>query len=1633
MAPPPKECPVAGCEYKTPATLPNYDLVYRDLDIHTKYTHINLIPTTASHHTGEVSTATAKADKLRRPELKEGATEADFIYFKDSWTRYKRSTCLSGQAAVDQLWDCCSPELSRSVYDSGVTCQDDENVLIGAMKRLAVRAQNNLVNIVTFLGLGQDNEEPGGSFTARLKGQAAICDFTVQCSVSTCQNQTSYAEQMVSHQLVRGLVDPAIQEQILAHAASQKDLSLDEIQKFIEAKEIGRRSGALIAGTSGLNRISSDYKNGKIGKRLRIRSNSESSSHEKCGWCGKAGHGARASLEIREQKCKSFKTKCDNCSKVGHYTEMCRRKKGPTNNSLSSKPEERVMGTFCNLTTTVKKGRHIRTLPHHTYDMFRGWTQRTPESHPAVSVTMSLCSSAYEELALPMPSLTDRKLKMHSLPDTGAQMVVAGPPQLHKMGITKRELIPLSGGVNTADNAGLGLLGGVLVNITGQCEDGSSLTSKQLCYIAEGIDCLFLSKQACRELGIIGDNFPTIGAHSKGSDKSNNLASMTEVKNERVENRPCDCPTRTLPPPTPTTLPFPATEENREKLEKWIRESYASSAFNQCSHQPLPLIKSTPPLQLHVDPKAKPIATHKPVPIPINWMKDVKEQLDKDVRLGVLELVPVGQPVQWCSRMVVCPKKDGKPRRTVDLSKLNKVSARQTHPTESPFHQAVSVPKDTYKTVLDCWEGYHSVPLAEEDRHYTRFITPFGLYQYRTSPQGFLASGDGYTGRYDRIVTGFGNLTKCVDDSLLWDSTLENIFFRTCKYLTLCSSHGIIFNKKKFKFGEKEVEFLGFEITSDSVRPSPTFLEAIQDFPQPRDITGIRSWFGLINQVSYAFSMTEVMQPFRALLKPSTEFKWTDELQEAFEKSKEVITEAVKDGIMTFEMDRTTCLATDWSKTGIGFALLQKYCTCSDITPICCNSGWKLVFAGSRFTSDAESRYSPVEGEALAAVFGLKRAKHFTLGCSDLVLAVDHMPLLAILGNKNLDEVENPRLQRLKEKTLRFNFKIIHVPGVKHKAADATSRHPTGKGEHMEIACHTIIEPSPGPERLSKVFLKNLRRPLTEDELEESLIVEQQTIGHSMARLAQLSWNESDTDKEDNKPCVPNACSMSSITPISWQDVEEESANDEKMSDLNKFIRDGTPSERALWPAELEEYHRHRDHLSTVGPVVLYKDRAVLPASLHKKALEVLHSAHQGVTSMVGRAVPAVFWPRMQEDIIRARQACSSCDKNTPSQPAAPPKPLPTPSYPFQMIVSDYFSHAGKKFLIIADRYSGWLSVYQGGQDGADSLIKELKTHFTTFGISDELASDGAGEYTSGKTKKFLKDWKVKLRLSSAYFAHSNQRAELGVRAAKRMLRENLTPTGSLDSDKFLRALLTYRNTPDRDTGKSPAQIIFGHPIKDFFPVHPQKFQPRPEWLLTAEQREIALARRHARQGAVLTEHTKVLKPLSMSDVVLVQNQAGRRGKKWDRTGVVIEVLDHDQYRIKMDGSGRPSLRNRRFLKPITPFHSPVQQSIDLTSIPHGHDQPLAHGAADDQHPHDLAEHAPPTDESSAIPEYTPPLPPTQPTSVSAPSPPQQPDEPAVRRSGREKKLNTRLVGFELGSFSICHRISGASGGEGDN
>ena len=87
---------------------------------------------------------------------------------------------------------------------------------------------------------------------------------------------------------------------------------------------------------------------------------------------------------------------------------------------------------------------------------------------------------------------------------------------------------------------------------------------------------------------------------------------------------------------------------------------------------------------------------------------------------------------------------------------------------------------------------------------------------------------------------------------------------------------------------------------------------------------------------------------------------------------------------------------------------------------------------GSSFTHSVESRYAPVEGEALAVAEALDKARHFVLGCSDLIVAVDHKPLLKLFSDRCLEDIANPRLRNLKERTLRYRFRMTYIPGTRN-------------------------------------------------------------------------------------------------------------------------------------------------------------------------------------------------------------------------------------------------------------------------------------------------------------------------------------------------------------------------------------------------------------------------------------------------------------------------------------------------------------------------------------------------------------------------------------------------------------------------
>ena len=400
-------------------------------------------------------------------------------------------------------------------------------------------------------------------------------------------------------------------------------------------------------------------------------------------------------------------------------------------------------------------------------------------------------------------------------------------------------------------------------------------------------------------------------------------------------------------------------------------------------------------------------------------------------------------------------------------------------------------------------------------------------------------------------------------------------------------------------FGADTVTFAGFEITPTNVRPCKRFIHAILDFPIPTNITDIRSWFGLVNQVSYTFSMTDKMLPFRQLMKLNTPFKWDKSLQHAFEESKAVIISEIEEDVRIFDTSKPTCLATDWSKTGIGFWLLQKHCSCPKTEPFCCPTGWKITLVGSRFTHSHESRYAPIEGEAHAVADALDKARYFVLGCDDLIIAVDHKPLLKIFSDRFLDNIPNPRLRNLKEKTLRYIFRMVHIPGARHRARDCISRHPTGNPEKLILPDDiATVGSTPTFFTHSQLLMAGLRTPATHiSAIEDSLL------SSSVYSL--------------------NSLNLKSVT---WDRVRTATTSDTNMQSLVDLIESGMPQFRHELPEPLHEYFQFRDSLYTVDGVLLYKDRVVIPPSLRSEVLANLHAAHQGVTSMRARAETSVFW-----------------------------------------------------------------------------------------------------------------------------------------------------------------------------------------------------------------------------------------------------------------------------------------------------------------------------------------------------------------------------------------------------------------------
>ena len=306
-------------------------------------------------------------------------------------------------------------------------------------------------------------------------------------------------------------------------------------------------------------------------------------------------------------------------------------------------------------------------------------------------------------------------------------------------------------------------------------------------------------------------------------------------------------------------------------------------------------------------------------------------------------------------------------------------------------------------------------------------------------------------------------------------------------------------------------------------------------------------------------------------------------------------------------------------------------------------------------------------------------------------------------------------------------------------------------------------------------------------------------------------------------------------------------------------------------------------------------------------------------------AKAGVYWPGITNDVDRIHSNCASCNRTAPSQPCTPPIEPCFPTILFEALAVDYFHFQRKYYFVVADRLSGWTEtqlIKMGTEkSGAEGLCMELRRLFITFGVPAEISSDGGPEFSARVTENFLKRWGVRHQMSSAYFPSSNGRAELAVKATKRLLMDNVGPNGELDTDKFVRAMQIQRNTPDPGCKLAAAEVLFGRPLRDTLPFIDKgkvafcNSQFSGRWREAWKLKEDALRARYAKTLEDLNEHSRLLTPLQLGEHVFLQNQCDTHPKKWDRSGVVVEVKTHDQYLVKVSGSGQLTVRNRRFLR----------------------------------------------------------------------------------------------------------------------
>ena len=430
--------------------------------------------------------------------------------------------------------------------------------------------------------------------------------------------------------------------------------------------------------------------------------------------------------------------------------------------------------------------------------------------------------------------------------------------------------------------------------------------------------------------------------------------------------------------------------------------------------------------KLRLKPDTKPIK-QKGRPMNPKMEKELKSQIDLWLAEGVIEK----SQSPWSSPLVPVRKKDGTTRYAVDYRQLNSACIPDAYPLPRIGDTLDKLSQKGVFSTLDASSAYWTIPLHKDSRELTAFSTPWGLYQWRVLPFGLMNAGSVYSRFIARVLEEGGTdpekTSSYLDDAIIGTKETREHVEELRVVLEAHRRAGIKLNPGKTMLFEKEVTYLGHQVTKTGIKMVPEYIQRILDWPQPKTVQELKRVLGFLSYYrAYIVGFAEQA----AVLNEQRNKKilnWTPEMTESMEKLKQAFKEGPMRAYPIFgegDEHKPFILTTDYSGKAISAVLSQQQA-----------GGEKLIAACGRRTSSYEKNYPSFKGELAAIVFGIRKFEHL---CKYATFEV-HTDASAL---RHLKTLKNPTgiLQRYLEVLSAFSFRVIHKAGVLNTNADALSR-----------------------------------------------------------------------------------------------------------------------------------------------------------------------------------------------------------------------------------------------------------------------------------------------------------------------------------------------------------------------------------------------------------------------------------------------------------------------------------------------------------------------------------------------------------------------------------------------------------------